>query len=125
MKPQQYFSILIHSHSYLLAVNTQITMATINWPSIQTKLPRVYEAVIDIYNHTTKPCSAKMQSAINNYSAALIKQWTKSFGAKHVLSLPTVKQKLKSHINTNFTTRCIYPHIGTLGRKRRLLQKNP
>ena len=74
-------------------------MATINWPSIQTKLPRVYEAVNDIYNHATKPGSAKMQSAINNYSAALIKQWTKSFGAKHVLSLPTVKQKLKSHIN--------------------------
>ena len=83
----------------------------------------MYEAVNDIYNHATKPGSAKMQSTLNNYSAALIAQWTKSFGAKHVLSAATVKQKLKSHI-TKFHNQVLYQHIGTLGRKRRLLQRN-
>ena len=98
-------------------MKTQITMATIDWPSIQKKLPRVYEAVNDIYNHATKPGSAKMQSTLNNYSAALIAQWTKSFGAKHVLSAATVKQKLKSHI-TKFHNQVYIPAHRNTGKKK-------
>ena len=82
----------------------------------------MYEAVNDIYNHATKPGSAKMQSTLNNYSAALIAQWTKSFGAKHVLSAATVKQKLKSHI-TKFHNQVYIPAHRNTGKKKETASK--
>lgn len=86
---------------------------------IQKKLPTVYEAAIEIYEHASKPGSSKMKAVVNHYSNALVAQWIRSFESKHVLSLPTVKKKLHKYIKNYHNNVYIKSHCATAKKDRK------
>ena len=73
------------------------------WPSIQSKLPTVFEAIIDIFEKCPTPGTKKMSTALNQYITALSSQWVKSFGPDHVLSHSTIKKKLEKLVASYYS----------------------
>ena len=80
------------------------------WPSIQSKLPTVFEAIIDIFEKCPTPGTKKMSTALNQYITALSSQWVKSFGPDHVLSHSTIKKKLEKLVASYYSQVYIKGH---------------
>ena len=92
-------------------------MDDIVWSSITAKLPTVYDAVLNIYSHATQPDSPKMNKTIHQYAMDLIAVWKKSFGSDHVLSVTSVKYKVKKLVKNYWNQVYSKAHRNTANKK--------
>ena len=71
---------------------------------VDDKLPTRFEVAVAIFSLATKPGSAKMNKAINDYGKALVEVWQKAFTKEYVINLTGGKYHLTKLVKDYFTS---------------------